>query len=72
MGQEKWEDCARWRDEVRKDARMMGTRSWWPIAIDQKSIGNFCCRRRLFMSCSADDGGGGLDMNAFDCHVLSV
>jgi hypothetical protein len=25
---------ARWRDEVGKDARMLGIRSWWATAMD--------------------------------------
>jgi hypothetical protein len=27
---------ARWRDEVRKDARMLGLRSWWATAINRE------------------------------------
>jgi hypothetical protein len=26
----------RWRDEVRKDARMLGLRSWWATAINRE------------------------------------
>jgi hypothetical protein len=27
---------ARWKDEVRKDARMLGLRSWWATAMNRK------------------------------------
>jgi hypothetical protein len=27
---------ARWRDEVGKDARMLGLRSWWATALNQE------------------------------------
>jgi hypothetical protein len=28
--------CARWRDDVGKDVRMLGLRSWWATAINQE------------------------------------
>jgi hypothetical protein len=27
---------ARWRDDMGKDARMLGTRSWWTISVNRK------------------------------------
>jgi hypothetical protein len=28
--------CARWKDEVGKDVRMLGIRSWWATAMNQE------------------------------------
>jgi hypothetical protein len=32
--------CARWRDEVGKDVRTLGLRSWWATAINQEKWRN--------------------------------
>jgi hypothetical protein len=44
----------RWRDDARKDARMLGIRSWWATAMNREEWRK-SLRPRLSMSCSADD-----------------
>jgi hypothetical protein len=42
--------CARWRDEVGKDARMLGLRSWWATAMNREEWRKLLREARLFMS----------------------
>jgi hypothetical protein len=48
---------ARWRDEVGKDARMLGLRSWWATAMNGEEWRKLLKDAKT-MSCSANDDDG--------------